>query len=217
LQEVKGKFLHLSASICYALGGDVMHVAPPRRLKLIQAILSVGQWRKWRLWEFALNKKKAHLSDLGSRSILEKEIIQTFKMKRFLLPNAGANLKNTQVAIALGIAESEKLGVQDFTVVVGTKENFESTEIGKLLGNTAQKLAKGDAVAVDSQGHKVQLESVATIQKLHTARVVIALHLSADHIQKLDALPIDALIFVPWSETEGNTWAAKWAAETVEA
>jgi hypothetical protein len=66
--------------------------------------------------------------------------------------------------------------------VVGTKENFESTEIGKLLGNTAQKLAKGDAVALDSQGHKVQLESLATIQTLHSARVVIALHLSADHI-----------------------------------
>jgi len=101
--------------------------------------------------------------------------------------------------------------------VVGTKENFESTEIGKLLGNTAKILAKGDAVAVDSEGHKVRLESLATIQKLHTARVVIALHLSADHIQKLESLPIDVLIFVPWSETEGNTWAAKWAAETVEA
>jgi predicted DNA-binding transcriptional regulator YafY len=56
-------------------------------------------------------------------------------MKKFLLPNAGANLKNTQVAIALSIAECQKLGVQDFSVVVGTKENFESTEIGKLLGN----------------------------------------------------------------------------------
>jgi menaquinone-dependent protoporphyrinogen IX oxidase len=30
----------------------------------------------------------------------------------------------------------------------------------------AKKLAKGDAVAVDSEGHKVQLESVATIQKI---------------------------------------------------
>jgi len=138
-------------------------------------------------------------------------------MKRFLLPNAGANLKNTQVAIALGIAECEKLGVQDFTVAVGTKENFESTEIGKLLGNTAKNLAKGDAVAVDSQGHKVKLESVATIQKLQAPRVVIALHLSADDIQKIEDLPIDVLIFVPWSEAEGNTWAAKWAAETVEA
>ncbi len=63
-------------------------------------------------------------------------------MKRFLLPNAGANLKNTQVAIALGIAECEKLGVQDFTVVVGTKENFESTEIGKLLGNILTRSRK---------------------------------------------------------------------------
>jgi hypothetical protein len=131
------------------------------------------------------------------------------------LPNAGANLKNTQVAIALGIAECEKLGVQDFTVVVGTKKHFESTEIGKLLGDTAKKLAKGDAVAVDSKGHKVQLESVATIQKIRTARVVIALHLAPDDIQKLDDLLIDVLIFVPWSETEGNTWAAKWAAETI--
>ncbi len=138
-------------------------------------------------------------------------------MKRFFLPNAGANLKNTQVAIALAIAECEKLGVQDFTVVVETKENFESTAIGKLLGNTAKNLANGDAVAVDSKGHKVQLESLATIQKLHTARVVIALHLSADHIQKLEELPIAVLIFVPWSETEGNTWAANRAAEIVEA
>lgn len=136
-------------------------------------------------------------------------------MKRFLLPNAGANLKNTQLAIALGIAECEKLGNQDFFVVVGAKENFESTAIGKLLGNSAKNLAKGDAVAVDSQAHKVRLESVATIQKLQTAQVVIALHLAADDIQKLDDLPIDVLIFVPWSETDGNIWAAKWAAEIV--
>ena len=73
-------------------------------------------------------------------------MIQTFKMKRILLPNAGANLKNTQVAIALGITEREKFGIQDFTVVVATKKHFESTEIGKLLGNTAKTLAKGDAV-----------------------------------------------------------------------
>ncbi len=64
-------------------------------------------------------------------------------MKRFLLPNAGANLKNTQVAIALSIAECQKLGVQDFTVVVGTKENFESTEIGKLLGNRSRSSGVG--------------------------------------------------------------------------
>ncbi len=131
------------------------------------------------------------------------------------MPNAGANLKNSQVAIALGITECERLGVQDFTIVVGTKKHFESTEIGKLLGDTAKKLAKGDAVTVDSKGHKVQLESVVTIQKIRTARVVIALHLAPDDIQKLDDLLIDVLIFVPWSETEGNTWAAKWAAETV--
>jgi hypothetical protein len=136
-------------------------------------------------------------------------------MKRFCLPNAGADLKNTQMAIALGIRECEKLGIQNFTVVVGTKKNFESTAIGKLLGNTAKKLAKGDAVEVDSQGHKVQLESVATIQKLRPARVVIALNLSGDDIQKLDDLLIDVLIFVPWSKTEGDTWATKWAAETL--
>jgi hypothetical protein len=112
------------------------------------------------------------------------------------------------VAIALSIPECQKLGVQDFTVVVGTKENSESTEIGKLLGNTAKNLAKGDAVAVDSQGHKVQLESVATIQKVHTARVVMALHLSADDIQNRRPTYLRSG-FVPWSELEGNTWAAK--------
>jgi hypothetical protein len=68
-----------------------------------------------------MNKKRAHLSDPKAPSFSEKEIIQIFKMKRFLLPNAGADVKNTQVAIALGITECEKLGIQDFTVVVGTK------------------------------------------------------------------------------------------------
>jgi hypothetical protein len=135
-------------------------------------------------------------------------------MKRILLPNAGPNLRNTQMATAIGIAECEKLGIQDFTVVVATTQNFESTEIGKLLGKSAEKLAKGEAIEVDSAGHKVQLGSVATIQQ-SPARVVIALHLTAEEMQKLDDLLIDVLIFVPWSETEGQTWADKWAAETL--
>jgi len=201
--------------LCIARGCYARCASSP--VELTQAIPRGRQGEKMEAVGVCFELKKSASLGLESSSFSEKEGLQIFKMKRLLLPNTGANLKNTQVAIALGIAECEKLGVQDFTVVAGTKETFESTEIGKLLGDTAKNLAKGEAVEVDSQGHKVQLESVATIQKLHTARVVIALHLSADHIQKLEDLPIDVLIFVPWSETEGNTWTAKWGAETVEA
>jgi predicted RNA-binding protein len=135
-------------------------------------------------------------------------------MKRILFPNTGPDLRNTQKALILATVECEKLGIKDVTVVVGTKKNFESTAIGKLLGHVAKKLAKGEVVSIDSDGHKVQLESVSTIQKLHTARVVIGLHLTPADIQKLDDLLIDVLIYVPFTEPEGLTWAAKWAAET---
>ncbi len=135
-------------------------------------------------------------------------------MKRICLPNQGPDTKNSQRAVALAIRECEALKVKEFTLVVAAKNNFESTVIGQFLGRSAKKLVKGDLVPVDTAGNKVRLESVATMVKEHSAKVVLALHLTPADIQKLDDLWIDTLIYVPFNEADGQAWASKWDIET---
>jgi hypothetical protein len=55
MQEVKGKFLHLSARFAMQWEEMLCTVAPPHRLNYSKQSSLVANREKWRSWEFALD------------------------------------------------------------------------------------------------------------------------------------------------------------------
>ena len=136
-------------------------------------------------------------------------------MNRILLPNRGPDIDKVPVAIALGIRECKRVGADTLTIVTPAKNNLDSIVVGDFLGDAvAKKLMKGNRVMVGNEGVALEHESVAAAVKKHSLRVAVAFYVSAEDMIKLDALHLQALIYVPWLETEGVAWASKWNAET---
>lgn len=135
-------------------------------------------------------------------------------MKRIHIPNMGAERNNFLTAIEIGTRECNIIGVKQMTLITPQK-NLNTIDIGRLLGDAvSKKLMKGNSIPIDNYGINLTYESVSTIQKITTPQVGLAFYVSTKDIQKLDDLDFDVLIFVPWLDTEGTNWAAKWNAET---
>lgn len=135
--------------------------------------------------------------------------------KRIHVPNMGPDDRAIPVAIAVGVDQCKKLGLKTLTLITPAKDNLDSIIIGEFLGKeVCKKLMKGQTVAVGETGISVKHESVATALKTGDAGVGLAFYVSSDAIQKLDGKGFKCLIFVPWLDTDGTDWAAKWNAAT---
>lgn len=136
-------------------------------------------------------------------------------MKRIHLPNMGPDIKNVPVAIAIGVRECKILACDRIAIITPMKSGLDSTILGEFLGpDVAKQLMRGAAIPIGAHGVSLIHESVATIQKIQTPRVGLAFYLSKGHIQKLDDMDFECLIFVPWLDKDGETWANKWNAIT---
>lgn len=135
-------------------------------------------------------------------------------MKRIMLPNMGPDMDKIPTAFALGVKECQRVE-SDVLTIVTPQKNLDSIVVGEYLGKAASKtLMKGQQFPVSQVGLLFEYESVATAVKKASAKVGVAFYVSADNLIKLDALPFESLIYVPWCENEGTAWAAKWNAET---
>lgn len=136
-------------------------------------------------------------------------------MKRIHIPNCGPDPSNIPTAIATGVRECKLTGTTELTLITPAKDNLDAIVIGEHLGKEVSKrLMKGDKIKIGDQGVSLLHHSVSTVQKARTPSVGLAFYVSKDAIQKLDDLPFDTLIFVPWLDQEGVDWARKWDAET---
>jgi hypothetical protein len=138
-------------------------------------------------------------------------------MKRIHVPNMGPDAGTIPKAIAIGIRECEAIGAGALTIITPAKNNLDSIVIGDFLGHdVAKSLMKGDSVPVGDRGVELRHESVATVRKIAAPKVGLAFYVSEDAIRKLDDIPFDCLIFVPWLDEDGEQWANKWNAETFQ-
>lgn len=136
-------------------------------------------------------------------------------MNRIMLPNNGPVMSKIPAGIALGIRECKNVHVDVLTLVTPARNNLDSIVVGEFLGEAvSKKLMKGNQVPLGDHGIVLEHESVTTALKKRTLKVAVAFYISGNDVKKLDARPLDALIYVPWMAEDGVAWATKWDAET---
>lgn len=103
-------------------------------------------------------------------------------------------------------------------LVVPHKGGFDRTIVADFLGTNAVKaLIKGQAVLID-HGVQMKLESVQTFRGRSSDELLIGAHISDKDMNKLDdALGAQAIVYLPWNETEGRDWQATWGAQGIGA
>lgn len=136
-------------------------------------------------------------------------------MKRIHIPNMGPDTSNIPTAIAVGLRECKLADTTELTLITPAKDNLDSIVVGEFLGkDVSKRLMKGEKIKIGDHGVSLIHHSVATIQKTRTPSVALAFYVSKNSILKLDDIPFDTLIFVPWLDKEGVEWAQKWDAKT---
>jgi hypothetical protein len=135
-------------------------------------------------------------------------------MKRIHIPNMGPNEGNVTTAIAAAMKECREIGATEIALITPLKNNLDTIVVGQVLGEAASKrLMKGNAVA--DHGISLVHHSTATVANTETPQVGLAFYVSHGDIKKLDSLPFVVLLYVPWLDKDGVTWAAKWGAQTL--
>lgn len=123
-----------------------------------------------------------------------------------------------QVRIAFqGILElCQTKGISQVTLVVPQKGGWDRTIVAEFLGPTmAKALLKGKAVAV-TKGVGMTLESAQTFRGNGSHGLIVGAHISNKDMTKIDdTWNAQAIIYLPWSEGEGEEWQATWKPETI--
>jgi hypothetical protein len=138
-------------------------------------------------------------------------------MKRIHIPNMGPNEGNVTTAIAAAMKECREISATEVTLITPLKNNLDMLVVGHVLREAASKqLMKGLPVTIGDHGINLIHHSTSTVAKTRTPKVGLAFYLSTGDIKKLDALTFEVLLYVPWLDTDGVAWAAKWAAQTLD-
>ncbi len=125
-----------------------------------------------------------------------------------------------QVRIAfrsvLEICKAKNIAI--VTLVVPQKGGFDRTIVAEFLGaNVVRALLKGQAILID-QGVQMKLESAQTFRGSFADGLLIGAHISNKDMNKLDdSLGAQAIVYLPWNDTEGNEWQATWGAQIIGA
>ena len=135
-------------------------------------------------------------------------------MKRYHIPNKGADTANLPKAFALGLKLCEQYGVNKLTLVVPSKGELSRTIIGKFLGEAASKQLMAGKAVVLSENVEIYCESPKSLKNRSEPDVVLAFYISTDGLNVIDSLHgTHAVIFVPWIDAEGVAWQHTWNAE----
>ncbi|HAP47866.1 MAG TPA: hypothetical protein DCR30_11085 [Afipia sp.] len=106
--------------------------------------------------------------------------------------------------------------IANVTLVVPQKGGFDRTIVAEFLGpNIVKALVKGQAVLI-AQGVQMKLESAQTFQGSWSEGLLIGAHISDKDMNKLDdSIGAQAIVYLPWNDTEGKEWQATWEAQIV--
>ena len=110
-----------------------------------------------------------------------------------------------------------KHGVTRVTLVVPKKQGWDHSVAAKFLGQAATKaLLKGGTASLGEAGLSLTLESQATFSRSLAPGLIVGAHISDSEMAKIDDAPNDnAILYIPWNETEGREWQATWQPETI--
>jgi hypothetical protein len=108
--------------------------------------------------------------------------------------------------------------IASVTLVVPQKGGFDRTIVAEFLGpNIVKALVKGQPVLV-AQGVQMKLESAQTFRGSWSEGLLIGAHISNKDMNKLDdAIGAQAIVYLPWNDTEGKDWQATWGAQILGA
>ncbi|MCG2629431.1 MULTISPECIES: hypothetical protein [Bradyrhizobium] len=108
--------------------------------------------------------------------------------------------------------------ISSVTLVVPQKGGFDRTIVAEFLGpNVVKALVKGQPVLV-AQGVQMKLESAQTSRGSWSDGLLIGGHISDKDMNKLDdAIGAQAIVYLPWNDTDGKNWRATWGAQIVGA
>jgi hypothetical protein len=103
------------------------------------------------------------------------------------------------------------LGITRVTLVVPKKGGWEHTVVAQFLGaNAAKALSKGQSVSL-VDGVTMVLESPATLRSSFDQGLLVGAHISFNDMAKLDdAWGAQAIVFLPWNDSESQEWKATW-------
>jgi hypothetical protein len=108
--------------------------------------------------------------------------------------------------------------IASVTLVVPQKGGFDRTIVAEFLGaNIVKALIKGQAIPI-AEGVQMKLESAQTFRGGWSDGLLIGAHISDKDMNKLDdAIGAQAIVYLPWNDTEGKDWQATWGAQIVGA
>jgi hypothetical protein len=107
-------------------------------------------------------------------------------------------------------------GITRVTLVVPQKGGWDRTIVAEFLGQPAAKaLLKGQPVKL-VDGVNMTLESSQTFRQGAGQGLLVGAHISIKDMNKLDdAWGAEAIMYLPWNDTEGQEWQATWRPETI--
>ncbi|WP_144023140.1 hypothetical protein [Burkholderia sp. AU15512] len=131
---------------------------------------------------------------------------------RFLVENVGPNIATAKLAMAEAVKYCASNNIANISLVVPAKGHFLGGTIAEMLGDkTAKALHAGRSVKVGGSNVSVTLEFPARIAAVQANTLLLGAHLSTSDMGKLDdcASPA-AIVYLPWSETDGKEWLSLW-------
>ncbi|MDA9538789.1 hypothetical protein ACM41_22005 [Bradyrhizobium sp. CCBAU 21362] len=125
-----------------------------------------------------------------------------------------------QVRIAFGgiVKIVKDLKITRVTLVVPKKGGWEHTIVARFLGaGVAKALVKGEPVTV-VEGVTMVLESSQTLRSSFDQGLLVGAHISVKDMAKLDdAWGAQAIMFLPWVDSEAQEWKDTWRPQTIGA
>ena len=121
--------------------------------------------------------------------------------------------------IRAAFAEIVKLcvsnGIPDVELVVPKKGGWENNNVAQFIGPDRTKtLSQGMPVAL-GQGVTMTLQSAKTFRGHTFEGMLVGAHISLKDMSKLDGSYSQAIVYLPWTDAEGQEWQATWNAQTI--
>jgi hypothetical protein len=109
-------------------------------------------------------------------------------------------------------------GIARVTLVVPQKQGWDRTIAGEFLGQAVAKaLLDGQPIRL-TDGVTMTLETGKTFRPGAGQGLLVGVHVSIKDMNKLDdSLGAQAVMYLPWSDIEGQDWQATWNPQTLGA
>jgi hypothetical protein len=134
-------------------------------------------------------------------------------IRRYIVPRGSNQIAQAFQAIA-DICNSA--AITSVTLVVPKKGRWDRSIVAEFLGEqVAKALLNGRPVEVTS-GVALTLDSAQTFRVNADHGLLIGAHISIKDMNKLDdSLLAQAIMFLPWNDTEDQEWRATWQPEII--